>query len=210
MRVALAIVLATLPLAAGCLTEPGPALDLHGEPQEGPCGEGVGSLFFRATNGGGFVPPDYMADRYSIDRDGDFFRVAGSQREGSGHVTARDGALHNLTEADVKAEMQRLGAYSPDRDYEVSLAYRAALTNAEFNGFCGVVLDRFYGLAAHHDDPNCMDGGTLNMTASTERGTHTSAAYCGGGSRDFHAVREAFVALDEAARERAGVPQPGS
>lgn len=154
---------------------------------------------------GGPLYSGYEPDLYTVDDDGDLLGFEGRSLEGSGRVRlAEDGEARNVSLAAVREELGEAGIYRPDRDYNVSLAYRARLRVGEADALCGLIRSVFYDLKARYDDPNCVDGGTFNVTVSTDRGNRSSSAYCRGGDADFERVRDRIVDLAETTRSRTG------
>jgi hypothetical protein len=169
-------------------------------PASSACLQGDG-LFVKAQHHPGFTGPDYQYMFYTLGRDGRlvYFRANEADATGSGKLQVKPGAMHNITVAEVRQEMERVGIAIGTRDFNVSLAFKDTAPPALFDSFCGVVLDEFYAYKPRYDNDNIADCDGFEFTITTERGTHRSYSYCETGPQG---VREAFDRIRDRAWER--------
>lgn len=179
-----------LPAAAGCLTTGGPQGPAPTPNLDARCTGGAAPLFLGEVEEGGFAGPDFVHAVRAVDHDARALVVRGAQREGAGDVVGDGSAFRNVTREEVADALAALGLPREGRDFEVREAARAPVDDEEFNSLCSLVLDGFYDLAPHYDNPECADGSTIGLRAATVRGVHASSAYCGAGPVVFGAVHE--------------------
>lgn len=205
MHAALATLLCLL--AAGCAAPAGDEGDDGDPPVTGgrECREGSGDLFVRAQHHPGFSPPEYQFVLFTLDREGTLrlVRAHHDEGEGSGRVTAPEGALHEIGLADVREVLEALGVYTTDLDFVVTLAWEDDVDPDSFDGFCDVVLEDFYDLDARYEDPFVADCDGFTFWIDTPRGAHSSYSYCQKGPQTVRQAWEDVVAESE---DDLGVP----
>jgi hypothetical protein len=171
------------------------------------CRAGTG-LLLRAQHYPGFITPDYQLMFYTLTRDGvlTYFRAneteQGAAGSGSGRLIVKNGALSNISAAQVRAEMQLVNAWSSQKDFLVSKAFRHTVSAARFDDFCATVLQHFYDYDRRYDNQTIADCDAFEFTITTSRGTHSSYSYCQTGPGH---VRESFNKLRDEAWKRFGI-----
>lgn len=182
-------------------------------PSTAACDDGPEPFLFRASWTGGYsreARPFHLAliDRSGIliEAEGEIVADAkGFPKAGSGSVRTRPGSLFNATVEDVKVLLERSAYYDSSWDYNLTYAYRAALTVADRDRFCGLLLEQFDKFEPSYES-RLADGGSLLMVSSTAGGTKAVRNELSPPPSDLQEFLESFREVREEASRTAGRP----
>jgi len=151
----------------------------------------------------GFAPAEWICEYTFIQPDGTLVSFQGEATSGEGRVTF-EGAHPGLDAAHARAWLQKAGIWTTAKDYRLRDAFAGTATPPEMLELRTAAAGFETTKAPYNNEPGLADGGTLQITVTTESWTHTSSAYVGKGDPAYDEVRDAVEAVRDAAALRAG------